>query len=551
MNKNTKLILAGLFLLFIIIRLPGLGLPYHQDEWKAVLAAASMEDAGLLFAHPPLMQMLFVGGRALFGEDSFRLVPLIFSVLSLVMLYLVVRRRFSSATALWSVFLATICFYNIWASLMIDVDGAVLPFLFLVAVYCYDRYISAENHHQLKWLVSLSVALLIGCLLKLSFILVVDALLFDYLISRWREGKWRGLARVISAGLGFGLIYVALLYLIQWLYPAFSISFMLGHANQFTEDLGRNYTQILIQVIKSVFYLSPLFLLLLWSSRRFFQKTRLFWIYLVFGLFFFLILFDFSRGALDKYLMFAIIPISILAANVITENVYLFRNLNRQKFVLISLASLLVAGALLALNFFPQNILSLYPKTAWFGVVFGGHWNFLNPFTGGSGPIGFYISFLFIAVSFAISFLAIIVGRFSKPFRPVALIIVLVICLAYNLVLAEELFIGQINGGAPTVLVSAVQFIATKPEIKKVITYNDIGNHELSRLGKYAGRFYVAPQFEEGHKKFFAAQKDSAQFLVVDLPHLNPESFYGIFFSKCRVLFQDASGQVKAYLYSC
>ena len=105
MIKDYKIkILLIIFLVFILIRLPGVSLPYHQDEWKNVNSAESIQSAGLFFGngHPPLMQMWFVAGHALFGENHFRMFPLLFSLGAAILVYLIVRRRFEQRAALFA-----------------------------------------------------------------------------------------------------------------------------------------------------------------------------------------------------------------------------------------------------------------------------------------------------------------------------------------------------------------------------------------------------------------------------------------------------------------
>jgi hypothetical protein len=46
-------------------------------------------------------------------------------------------------------------------------------------------------------------------------------------------------------------------------------------------------------------------------------------------------------------------------------------------------------------------------------------------------------------------------------------------------------------------------------------------------LSKYEGRFYAAPQYESVHRELFAGFHGN--YLVVDLPRFNPDSFYGKF----------------------
>ena len=56
------------------------------------------------------------------------------------------------------------------------------------------------------------------------------------------------------------------------------------------------------------------------------------------------------------------------------------------------------AGSVVVLSFItafifllPHRIIPLLPKTAFVSAVAHGHWRFLLPMTGGSGPLGFYL----------------------------------------------------------------------------------------------------------------------------------------------------------------
>ncbi len=578
LSARTRKILAvaALTALFLFLRLPGIHLPYHQDEWKNVSSSATVETAGGFFAHPPFMQMLFVADYKLFGIDGFRILPLLFSAGAGVLLYFVVRHRAGRGAAMWSVLLFATCFYNIFGSLQADVDGSILPFFFLLAVFAYDRLRGLWSPVSWKWLALLAAALLAGFLVKLSFILVVGAIVLDYL---WNNRHNKLVKKGILSGLGmglFGAVYIGLLYLIQRVYPAFSIHFMLTHANQFT-DGGRNWMQIAVQGVKALYYLSPLMLVpLLWSDCESVKKTLVFWLYLLAGGAFYFVLFDFSRGALDKYLMFAIVPLAAIVGVILDQEFKRRRGEtysasprpasasadaapqsqtpsrlpNVAPILNISLLGGLVVSILLvALNFLPQTVAALYPKTEWFGRVLHGHWNILTPLTGGSGPMGFYVSFLFIAASFIVCVVIAAGALFHKTWRAPAAIILVLIGLTYNAVFAEELFHGKLNGSSQAVLADAAAFIRDSNQVKQVMSYNDIGSETLSRMGKYAGRFYATPDFEEGHREKFAAY--SGHYLVVDVPHLYESGFYGEFFAKCKSIFQTRSGRITGTVYEC
>ncbi len=544
-----RFILLSIFVVFILFRIPGTGLVYHQDEWKNANSSASVETAGAFFAHPPLMQMLFVSSYRLLGPDNLRIFPLIFFIASVFLLFVVIRNRAGVNMALWSSFLYVISFYGILGSLMLDLDGSVLPFLFLLSVYLYDKYVGQDVEKRKTYLILLTTTLLIGFLVKLSFVLVIGAILIDYLLANWKTLGYKKITKLAIGVVGFGVIYTGLLYIIQAIYPAFSISFMFGHANQYSAEEGRNWAQIIVQGVKAIYYLSPLLLIpLLFLSKEVIRKAQIFAIYLVLGVIFYFLLFDFSRGALDKYLMFSIAPLAVIVGMIISK---IFKN--NKLTVWSVIIGIVVSLFLFKLNFLPHSIVPLYPKSAWFAKVLHGEWNILTPFTGGSGPLGFYVSFLFMAGSFVIALFLGLIALIKKEWRQSILVIMLIVGISYNLVLAEEFIFGKINGSASKVTNEAVAYVEQDNEILKVMTYNDIDAYGLSKINKYAGRIYATPESESGYKEKFAEfiKSSGNYFLVVDVPLINPESFYGKFFSSCDPIFETEDGKIDAKVYSC
>ena len=205
--------------------------------------------------------MIFVADNFIFGGDNMRVVPFLFSIASAVLLYFVVRNRIDKERLRGrSVFFYF--FYNILGSLSPDVDGAILPFFFLLAVYAYDRSMSAEGSSaRWKWISLLITSLLVGFLIKLSFILVIGVILADYVWSRGKKMNSKEMLISFLGMLGFGLVYVALLYGIKFVYPSFDMSIMMGHANQFREEEARNWIQVFVQGLKAIYYLSPLLII--------------------------------------------------------------------------------------------------------------------------------------------------------------------------------------------------------------------------------------------------------------------------------------------------
>jgi hypothetical protein len=546
MNQKTRVILIGLLILFVAIRLPGLAVPYQQDEFKTAIAAeVSLSAASTFLTHPPLTALLLRADAVVFGGAHMRLLPLIFGLLSAVLLFYVVRRRFDEQGALWAVFLYTISFYGVWSSLMLDTDGAILPTLFLAALYCYDRAREIGDEHAKRWLFLFVLSLITGLLVKLSFILVVGVFVADFLFEKRRELTASRIAYLGMVGVGLGVLTAAAFVLAGFFAPAFSMQSMISHALYYVHWSGRSYLQVAVESIKALFYLSPLLIApLILTTREEAKKAAPFLWYLALGLVFYLVLFDFSHGALDKYLMFTIIPLCVVSGAVLSR-ISASSSLRTRPWLII--AGVGISVALLTLLLVPPEVVPLYPKTLWFSRVLHGSWNILTPFNGGSGPVGFYVSFLVIACGFLLALVAAIAGRARTSLLSMAAVVILSTSVAYNMVFVEEFSFGKVYGSAPEALNSALTYLRNTSEVTGVITYNDIGAYELKHIGKYDSHFTAAPQFEAAARITFPAY--GGDFLVVDIPPLY-NGFYTDFFKSCKILFTARSGVITSTVYS-
>lgn len=545
MNSKTRLLLVGLLFLFVLVRLPGLSTPYHQDEFKTAIATeTSLANASAFLTHPPLTAILYRTDAIIFGGENMRAMPLLFGLISAILLFYVVRRRFDERAALWSVFLYSVSFYGVWSSLMLDTDGAILPALFLSALYCYDRVMGVDSERRKRWLSLLVLVLIIGLLVKLSFILVIGAIAADFLFEKRKELTAERLLYYGAVGAAVLVLTAVAFMLIKLLNPAFSVGGMVSHALYYVRWSGRSYLQIIIQSLKALFYLSPLILVpLLFVSKDILRKAMPFLWYLALGFVFYFILFDFSHGALDKYLMFTIIPLSAIGGMVLSERLHL-DSVRRVHLIIGAMAAM----ALVSTLFIVPEVVPLYPKTLWFSRVIHGGWNVLTPFNGGSGPVGFYMSFIVIAISFLIAGVVALAGRLKKSFATGALIIILFVGVAYNVAFIEEFSFGKVYGSVETVLNSSVVYLTTANDIKRVSTHNDIGAYQLKQIGKYDGsHFTAAPQFEASARAVFPTF--NGVFLVIDLPPLY-NGFYRNFFDSCTILFTEQSGVITVTIYS-
>ena len=169
-NKNLFLAYLLLFCLFIVLRLPGLDIPYHQDEYKWPLYANPAVFAPGSVPHPPLTELIYrVGGGAI-GYDNFRMIPLGFSVFNMLLVAYAGYLMFGKKGSLWISGLFTFSFYGLLASLTVDVDGAVMVFFFLSALVSYLRIKQASYHvskSTMFWLFGFIISVALGFLVKL------------------------------------------------------------------------------------------------------------------------------------------------------------------------------------------------------------------------------------------------------------------------------------------------------------------------------------------------------------------------------------------------
>src|SRR3989344_5912665 len=449
-NSRAKSLIYPLLILlafFLLLRLPSLHQTYHQDEVKWVTHATTIGDNATGKGHPPLSGIIFPLFGKILSAQNMRALPLLFGLLNCLLLFFLVKPRFDKTTAFWVVGVYVLVFYNVLASLMVDLDGAFLPFFVLLFLITFFRWKeSSQPHQRWYWAVSLGLTTLLGFMAKLNFIIPVIAVLIFYV----------GETDVVRFNF-------------------------------------KNITRLVITGLVGVATIFPWFLI----SKEQFKQLRFYFWFLAVGLVFYYLLFDFSRAALDKYLAFIIVPLSIISGVVLKSYFEAWSGFNKK---IVWGGGLILVGIFMT-QFFSHLVPPLYPKAEWFSRVTNLHWNFLMPFTGGSGPLGFYVSFLFIVLIWLYSLVLLVWSFVQKNRRSVLIVLLLVAGGLYNLVFIEEYALGKINGNAAGLINGAVFFIKDNDQIDRVITYNDIGGFELASIGKYERRIYVAPKNDAEHKQ--------------------------------------------------
>ena len=534
--------LLGVAAVFLILRLPGTSLPLHQDEYKWPLIVNPATAGTTSIPHPPLGEFIYREAGSMIGFNGhFRFVPLAFSFANLFLLWYWLRRRAGDNAALIGAALFSVSYFSILASLMVDTDGAILPFFLLLALIGYE-----QARTDSRWWAAVLAACLLGFLVKASFILAIGAIAADMLWERRALLMTREAMRYLAIGFGVVLALIVALVVASRIFPFFDLANSIRYWEHFASP-HHNWFQVAIQVVKGTLYLSPFLVLVpLWAERADVERVRPLVFFTIFGLLFYLIIFDFSTGALDRYLQFLIVSLISLSAVVLAR---FAEAPQRPDYRLIAIGSI-VAIAVFALQFLPHAVPPLYPKSAWLGRIASMHWTFLYPFSGGSGPLTFYVSFLFLALSWFGSAALIAAGFWRRQWRVALLTLLLPLSIGYTAAFIEEYLVGGINGSAAVLVDRAAAFIAADPDIQHVVVYNDNGGYEIQQTGKYAKRLYTSPDFDVTQK---AATMNAfkGHYLVIDAPPIDPMSIFAKYFATCIPIYRDADGAIHVTIYDC
>jgi len=553
MKESEWFFVSIIFLVFVSIHFFGLDSPYHQDEYKWVIYSHPELTPPGTVPHPPLTEFLYTRIGPIVGDNNFRLIPFFFGTVNFFLLFYLVKTLFNKKTAMLAVTLFAISFYSLLASLTVDVDGAVMPFFFLLMCIGYFKWKDTDltPETKWKWIALMVFGAIGGFMIKVSAVFPIFALFMDFLIYRKVFSDKKKVLKYFIIGVIGAVSLVVILYLAKYIFPFFNLEYSLNYWKHFANSssfFDRGWFQTFIQFFKSILYTSPLlFIPAFLANKETWNKTRAFYLFVFTGLFFYLFVFDFSIGALDRYFQFLVIPLCIISAsvyNLALENI--FSKVKKEDLIAILILSFLV----FSLQFVNHFVPSLHPKSDWISRVFSFRWNFLYPFSGGSGPLGFYVSFLFMALSWIVSVVVILVSFIRPNFKNLAILTLFAVGLSYNFSFIEEYLFGNINGSAPKVLAGAVEYMKNEPNVKSVTVYNDNGGYNIQNIGKYKKRLYVDPMFD-AQNKMDTLNKNKEHYLEVNIPRIDPTSFYRRYLDSCVIAYQDSDKSISATVYDC
>lgn len=540
-NRYT-LLLALLIIIFTLLLFSGVKQIYHQDEYRWIQVATNVDNA--VSPHPPLITVLlrFFGG--FFGFDNLRAMPAFFAVLNLILVYLV-SLKFSQnkKISLLAALLFAINTYSLIAGLQIDIDGAIMPFFVLLTLLAYLHV----REDKKKWWPLFIAGIVGGFMSKESFVLFLMAIVIDYFLLFFEKNNkdLKATVRKITLwAIPTAIMAILAYYFVSWKSP-----YIVEYAEHFKIlNFGsRAYLDLGFKILKSFSFISPLVLFSMLSGfiiPQIRNRYRVLFFYLVANFLFYTAVFDFTTLTIERYFSFLVASSVIIGAGVIYYFLSNAVSISLKKITAIVLICFVATYFTLSLNY---SVLPLNPKTAYMDSIKSFQFNFLIPFTGGSGPVGFYFPALFILWTWLAGAICLAGYYFWPKKSGVFLTAFLAIGVVYNGLFINEFLFGKLYGSVPKITRETVNYVNSNPGINDVITYYDFAPYDLRQSGKYISRFYTAPKRNYTEK----LTDFRGHYMVINFPEIGEGHPYWKLLKRCQVMKEFQDKKIRSYVFDC
>jgi 4-amino-4-deoxy-L-arabinose transferase-like glycosyltransferase len=593
-SKSSKKRLDYLFLgllifLLVFTRIIGWSHVIYGDEYSWVQDGLEQRYANPRVQHPPIPTWTYNVVFSLFGDStlSLRAMVSIISLANIGLAFYLAKKYFNLKAAIFAAILLACSPWFFAGSLQIDNDGAFVVLFFLLATTCYLRFFHEKNA---KFLVLTGVFIGGGLLCKYSAVLLPLILFIHYLVNKEPHEKFIRHAYITIKK--FTLIMLIALVV----FSIFPISSALsGNADRFwysvrypTENAvsGVNTDLVsmsqFIQLLQSVLWIGPLFIglfLLYLFSRQ--DKKNIFFIWTCVVLVFYVVIMTDAYKPIERYLLNIAIPLAIIGGKVLSDIEW-----SRRKAVFTAVVSAILLAALFLINLLPEEMINFYPKTGFINAVLGFRWSFLLPLQMSSGPEGFYVNFLGIALAFVVSGMVLIAlfimrrhtkdavvlvmaqkklkgakkpeknpGKNSDPMQKKTawlLAVFLAIGLAYGVFLLQEFLLGTTNPNINQVTQDVVSYARTHHLAEPIYVFRnrDLGYY-LVDTGPYSNITQLDFKDEFNVTTVDRLMKGSS-VVVVDFPQINKQSTLWTALKRCRSVYStDSNGFTMGYVFVC
>lgn len=157
-NWSLSKIFWIILIFSILVKLSAINTALYDDESNYAFAAANAYSIGFSPSHYSglLAQWAFAPLIQLFGVHIFllRLIPLLFSTFTIILTFILARRLYSEKAAFIASLIMITAFWHNLASLQVDVEGSILTFFYVLAIWAYinlqEKYLKPETNSPIS-----------------------------------------------------------------------------------------------------------------------------------------------------------------------------------------------------------------------------------------------------------------------------------------------------------------------------------------------------------------------------------------------------------------
>ncbi len=396
-EKRTTVLLCLFVLIYLVFAIPLLyKIPFNDEAvWVRMSESPSFNNNGI--PHPPLG--LYIYRIAYHINHNLRIVPFLFNLVSLIVLFYFVKGYYSRKIAFITLFLATFNFWFLFASTQIDMNGCILSFLFLLGTIIL---LTVDNKMYVRKIVLLTLVATLMIYTKyteyaLFLLFFLVWLVFEENLELRKKALYFFVPAVLSV-------------LLFALFPL--IAYVSGNYDFFLSSIGHSGSAwgLSIRPILAIFMYGFIFLvfalLFLLKVGKIGYKEKPFLIWTLVGFFFYCIAVGSRALAYERYLMIIVLPMVILGAKLLNDLSY--ADNKHSFFQIIGWSFLFMLVNLRQVSYLPHN------PGRYLSNFLHLNFSFNLPYIGSSGPM-FYINaeslLLLVLLSLFLIFLYILIKR--------------------------------------------------------------------------------------------------------------------------------------------
>lgn len=552
--KSKRYIILFVIVLFLSLFVKSFGLDYalYDDEANYAFAGANAYGVGFNPGHYAGMLIHWVYGSfvGLFGTDItvYRLVPLIFSTLTILLVFYFSKKLYGVKAAFLASLIMITSFWHNLASLQVDIDGSLMTFFYLI---CVMLYLYSKEKKQL-WATSLfGLTLGLATLIKQSGIFIFAIIfIYDLFVSKSLTKTIKQLFVPFFIGGIIGFISLLLTYFLEPLI----FSKMLHHGGS-RMHFGFSFLALSMLIFWATPYLLGLFTFSVAEKKVREEKSS--WLFIIWVLvILFIDLFIISRGDYSKYPMSIIPPIAILGGLFLSKI-----KINRREIVFTS-----ILGGVFFLFTYLLNTkkLEVVPRMMelYLNHMKNFDFNFLFSYTGPSGPL-FGISMLSFVLMLVIStwlVLCYFLNYKKTSIKKVVILFFLAITVGFNIFLIGQYVFNITSPDMTDVQESMIDYFYEENMAYPVFSNNEgilfLLDHSYELSDQIDNKTVGLSDFELEanivHALGVLKQKKKGTLLLFNWPQLPESSPIREFAKHCELENTFVSkGYARGEIYSC